>query len=59
MLFPRFLLFAAEEGQILTAFESFLSLHFGILLAGVSAGLIIHVRTFGGTSALVTDSFHV
>ncbi|EIM90102.1 uncharacterized protein STEHIDRAFT_153936 [Stereum hirsutum FP-91666 SS1] len=43
MLFPRFLLFAAEEGQTLTGFESFLSVHFGILLAGVSAGLIIHI----------------
>ncbi|KAI0054142.1 hypothetical protein FA95DRAFT_1480235 [Auriscalpium vulgare] len=43
ILFPRFLLFAAEEGQALTPLESFLALHFGLLLVGTAIALITNI----------------
>ncbi|KAA1471106.1 hypothetical protein DENSPDRAFT_818995 [Dentipellis sp. KUC8613] len=43
ILSPRLLLFAAEEGQTLTPLESFLALHFGILLAGTALSLVLYI----------------
>ncbi|KAI0035918.1 hypothetical protein K488DRAFT_42113 [Vararia minispora EC-137] len=43
ILFPRFLLFAADESQPLTPLEAFLSLHFGIYLASLSVGTLFNI----------------
>ncbi|TFY72657.1 hypothetical protein EVG20_g335 [Dentipellis fragilis] len=43
ILSPRLLLFAAEEGQTPTPLESFLALHFGILLAGTALSLVLYI----------------
>ncbi|KAI0065392.1 hypothetical protein BV25DRAFT_1850723 [Artomyces pyxidatus] len=43
ILFPRVLLFAAEESQTLTPLESFLALHFGLFLAGTALALILNI----------------
>ncbi|KAI0273743.1 hypothetical protein BC834DRAFT_816313, partial [Gloeopeniophorella convolvens] len=43
IFFPRILLFAAEDSQQLTPLESFLTLHFGLLLACAAAGLVVNI----------------
>ncbi|KAI9446351.1 hypothetical protein H4582DRAFT_551540 [Lactarius indigo] len=40
---PRLLLFAAGQPQHLTPLESFLALHFGLLLASLAVGLVINI----------------
>lgn len=44
ILFPRILLFAAEEGQQMTPLESFVCLHFGLFLFAVAAAIVFNVR---------------
>ncbi|KZV69489.1 hypothetical protein PENSPDRAFT_652342 [Peniophora sp. CONT] len=43
ILFPRILLFAAEEGQQMTPLESFVCLHFGLFLFAVAAAIVFNI----------------
>ncbi|KAI9509639.1 hypothetical protein F5148DRAFT_723973 [Russula earlei] len=53
IFFPRVLLFAiGQSQQQLTPFESFLALHFGLLLAFSAAGLITNVPSSSPASLL-------
>jgi hypothetical protein len=51
---PRILLFAiGQSQQIMTPLESFLALHFGLLLAFSALGLVVNVTPFFHTHCII------